>query len=138
VDEKGKNAAHFAAQDGHTELLAYLLELGIDPNARDVKGYGVLHYAAMSASLDTVQKALSACGNYESMTGWSPLHWAYRTADLPVVDLLATSGVANMVVATCQPSGQWTPSSIAIFHQNSKLTSEPLEKSQGDKIQPST
>jgi ankyrin repeat protein len=138
VDEKGKNAAHFAAQGGHTKILGYLLDLGIDPNARDVKGYDILHYAAMSGSLDTVQRALSACGNYESMTGWSPLHWAYRTADLPVVDLLVTSGVTNLVVATYQPLGQWTPSSIAIFHQNSKLTSETLEDSKGDKIQHST
>lgn len=135
VDKKGKNAAHFAAQGGHTELLVYLLDLGIGPNARDVKGYGILHYAAMSGSLDTVQKSLSACEKFETTTGWSPLHWAYRTAALPVIDLLVASGLANMAVATHQPLGQWTPYSIAIFHQNLKLTSEPLENSQGDEIQ---
>jgi ankyrin repeat protein len=69
VDEKGKNAAHFAAQGGHTELLVYLLKLRIDPNPRGVKGYGILHYAVMSGSRDIVKTALSVCGNYKSITG---------------------------------------------------------------------
>jgi hypothetical protein len=138
VDEKGKNAAHFAAQGGHTELLVYLLKLGIDPNARDVKGYGILHYAVMSGSRDIVKTALSVCGNYKSITGWSPLHWAYRTADWPVVGLLVTSDVTDMVVTTYQPVGQWTPPSIAMFHQNSKLISESPENLQGVDILHST
>ena len=135
VDDQGRNAAHFAARGGHTDVLAYLLELGIHPDARDVKGDGILQYATMSGSLDTVRKALSVCGPHESVTGWTPLHWACRMADFSMVNLLVTSGVANRVTTTYQPPGQWTPYSIATYHQNTKLTPESFENSEGEKNQ---
>ena len=48
ADSQGRTAAHFAARGGKVDALEYLLTIGINGDAVDVQGNGLLHYAASS------------------------------------------------------------------------------------------
>jgi ankyrin repeat protein len=138
ADEQGRNAAHFAARGGHAQVLEYVLELGVDPYAKDVKGDGILHYAACSGSLEMVRKALSYQQHCEEgMNVWTPLHWACRAGNSTIIDLLLDFGTMDSVVTTSEPPGRWAPSSIAIFHQNIKSVPEKL-RSSTERTQPNS
>jgi len=130
ADEQGRNAAHFAARGGHVQVLEYVVELGVNPYAKDVKGDGILDYAARSGSLEMVRKALSYQQHCEErMNVWTPLHWACRAGNSTIIDLLLDFGTMDSVVTTSEPPGRWAPYSIAIFHQNIESVPEKLRSS---------
>jgi len=123
VDAQGRNAAHFAAQAG--SLISWtILMKRINPFALDVQQDGLLHYAARSSSVDMVRKTLPYyTAPPAGYNNWSPLHWACRSGNAAMVNLLLESGHCESIVSTTEPPGQWTPYAIAVFHQNRNLLS---------------
>jgi ankyrin repeat protein len=122
VDAQGRNAAHFAAQAGSLISWTILIKR-INPFALDVQQNGVLHYAARSSSVDMVRKTLPFYTTPTGYNNWSPLHWACRSGNAAMVNLLLESGHCESIVTTTEPPGQWTPYAIAVFHQNKNLMS---------------
>ncbi|KAF2175542.1 ankyrin, partial [Zopfia rhizophila CBS 207.26] len=47
TDHEGRTALHVAACRGSLESVKYLLDLGLDVNHKDTKGWSAIHHAAM-------------------------------------------------------------------------------------------
>jgi ankyrin repeat protein len=125
-DNQGRTPLHLAARGGHIVVVERLLEHGLDVNAKDSRGDQVISYAASGASVAIVCRILdhpSLC--IEKSERWSPLHWACRTGGPEVLSLLAKKGYRSHVVRTLEPPALWTPYSIAVFHGNQNLISDP-------------
>jgi ankyrin repeat protein len=122
TDHHGRNIAHFAAWGGQHHILDYLLSKGVNGMALDVTGRGLLHYAASSTSLHSVQKTIQF---HEAVPApyntWSPLHWASRVGISDILRALFDHGLTESVVTTTEPEYHWTPRIIAGFHQHSDL-----------------
>lgn len=55
VDYNGNTSLHYAAQNGHTEIIKLLLNVeGIDANCSDRKGNTPLHLAAQNGHKDAI------------------------------------------------------------------------------------
>ena len=68
-----------AAHDGNSVMIDFLLEEGVNPNARDLKGRTACHYAAAwSGSVESVKRLLDAQCDLEltDNTGQTVLHYA--------------------------------------------------------------
>jgi ankyrin repeat protein len=123
ADSQGRSALHLAARGGHAEIVDCLLNIGLDPNVVDKKGDSAIHYAASGASKKVIWRILQA--SYQDARdnfSWSPRHWACRSGDSEIVELLVEQGIKSTVVVTFEPPGIWTPHSIAMFHQNRQLS----------------
>jgi ankyrin repeat protein len=125
ADYHGRNALHLAANGGQLEIVNYLLDLGLDVAAKDKRGCTTLHYAAAGGSFEVLERILqSRHSDWEQSSTWSALHWAARTGDSRMLDLLSDIGIKEYAVETLEPPGKWTVLSIAIFHQNKNFITE--------------
>jgi len=121
-DDQGRTPLHFAARGGKKETFDYLIGLGMDPTVKDAKGDTIIHYAASGRSLELLSELLDKdYVDYSQSLWWSPLHWACRAGSAEIIELLVEKGVTGGCVTTTQPDQQWTPYSIAVFHQNRSL-----------------
>ena len=97
----------------------------------------MLAYAVMNGRLDIIQAVLNL-GFTFSPDGihWSPLHWAYRLANLKVIELLTKNGIRSDCITT--PEGKWSPLDIATFYgtadklENLALSCKALLGTQND------
>ena len=46
---------HVAAEEGNLDVVQYLVEQGLDVNAKDDSGFTVLHFVVMSGNLDFIK-----------------------------------------------------------------------------------
>lgn len=72
-------AAHWAAKNGHSDVLKLLFNGGVDMRLRDQETRTVLHYAAMSGDIHSVKFILentSILVNSQCSAGYTPLHYA--------------------------------------------------------------
>ena len=80
VDERdrGETALHLAAEEGHTEAAALLLDAGADVNSTNNDGWSPLHAAAQGASTDMLSLVLARGANLGARTAIqaTPLHMA--------------------------------------------------------------
>jgi len=114
---------------GHLEVVRLLLEgsANIDAPEKGRQNGSPLSFEGLDDS-QIIQRAIATLPhgtNYNG--GWSMLHWACRTADFSLVNVLLESGMEQSTVTTTEPPGQWTPYDIAMFHQNKKLVPEQNE-----------
>uniref|UniRef100_A0A2K5IW38 Uncharacterized protein n=1 Tax=Colobus angolensis palliatus TaxID=336983 RepID=A0A2K5IW38_COLAP len=78
TDQDRRTALHWACSAGHTEIVEFLLQLGVPVNDKDDAGWSPLHIAA-SAGRDEIVKALLGQGaqvNAVNQNGCTPLHYA--------------------------------------------------------------
>ncbi len=93
--DRGHNALHLAAGDGHAEVVKSMLDLGISPNSTDHENATPLHYAASDGHEDVVKTLLDAGAdpNSKDKAGRTPLHLAADEGHYGVVAMLLDNGV---------------------------------------------
>lgn len=107
ADENGMTALHFAAQNGNTDVVRYLLENGADIKAQDIKlERAAIHFAAENGSLECV-KFLAEHGADlldRDIYGTTALHYAAKKNHLDVIKYL----VSKKVNYTAKDARGWT------------------------------
>jgi ankyrin repeat protein len=130
VDCQGSNGLHYAAAGAQLECVNYLLDFGLDVEARDNKGFTALHCAVLGRSFAVVERILqcfpSKWPNWETNNEWSPLHLAARRGNLRMLRLLFDAGIRDHTVETSEPPGKWNAFSIAVFHRNKRLIARDI------------
>ncbi|KAH7062671.1 ankyrin repeat-containing domain protein [Macrophomina phaseolina] len=135
TDKYGRTAIHWAALGGSLDTFDYLIEKGFDPLAEDDARQTILHFAAASGSSSMVQKVLQfpgISGPTQKEAVWTPLHWASRRGDSALVRMLINAGATETSVQSSDPASSFTPWTIAEFHGNTGLISDPSYPLQKD------
>ena len=93
-DLMGQLPLHLAAMRGHWEMIQELLSDNSTFLSKDHQGHNVPHMAAglgqlfvVDRLLENVQIAHDLINKWDN-DGWTPLHWACRSASKEVVELL--------------------------------------------------
>jgi ankyrin repeat protein len=130
INPHGLTCLHLAARKGHLETFQYLLSLDLQCPEEDAKGDGLLAHAVCGGSEDIIKLLLERDSKtpFESKH-WMPLHWACRQASAEVVEMLLQAGYRSKPVTLSQPEGQWSPLSVAIFHNNQSMLDQLSESS---------
>ena len=131
VDEGGRNGLHVSALHGDTSVLQFYLDLGLDINARDHRGWSVIHYAALAATADSLNLLLPkwTLGDQDGDHDWSPLHLACVRNSAESLDLLLKMGFVPREVATPELPRRYSFWDVATIFPNSRLISpqgEPM------------
>jgi ankyrin repeat protein len=125
-DHMGRTPLHLAIRGANILCMNYLLDLnqGLSFSDVDFAGHSTIYYACSSGSLEVTQRIMETDPvRIQDAGKWSLLHWACRTGDLKLIDLLVHNGCCETLVATTEPQAFWNPVSIAVFHGNSKFES---------------
>lgn len=97
----GRSLLHDAANRGETEIMIILLDLGLDPNERDLRGRTPLHFAAsclhphISAVLELIERG--ALVDAKNEDGSTPLMAAVPPMNFEACYVLAQAG-ANLAL----------------------------------------
>eukprot|EP00026_Physarum_polycephalum_P015533 Phypoly_transcript_16239.p1 GENE.Phypoly_transcript_16239~~Phypoly_transcript_16239.p1 ORF type:complete len:240 (+),score=33.64 Phypoly_transcript_16239:79-798(+) len=100
---------HIAAQRGHHQIIAFLLDKGANINIRDASNHTPLHFAAMEGNLDSVKLLVERGADIEATNkdlmvvvakafpvyvvgGRTPLHLAAENGELQCVKYLIEKG----------------------------------------------
>lgn len=104
---------HCAAQYGHSEVVAVLLEELTDPTIRNNKLETPLDLAALYGRLRVVKMIIKAYPNLMNCNTrkHTPLHLAARNGHKAVVQVLLEAGMD----VSCQVSGQFLPFFSSFF-----------------------
>jgi hypothetical protein len=83
TDDEGRTPLHYAAANGHNDIVKYLLEKGQDISQADNVGLTPLHHAAMRGKVSTVELLLSKGANTEAKdaNGNTPLNLVNKTLE---------------------------------------------------------
>lgn len=131
TDYEDRHALHMAAIFGSIETIQYLLDLGVDVNDKDARGWTAVHYAALASTSDGLKLLLPTWRPEKNSPKniWTPLHLACQRNHPEALDLLIGAGVQPTIVTTTEPQGHWTLYELAAFYRNRNLISpdgEPL------------
>jgi ankyrin repeat protein len=93
-DEKGETALHYAASQGHEEMVRLLLEMGADISGRNVDGWTALHHAAFWGHSKVVIVLLAVDEDVTGVNheGWTALHCAVKSGHTDAVQELLKRG----------------------------------------------
>jgi ankyrin repeat protein len=122
---EGRTVLHVAALIGTPLSVQYLLDLGMDVNQKDAKGWSAIHYAALSSTPDNLRILLPQWRlERQEPNQWSPLHLACQRNLPEALDLLSKAGVSPSTVTTSEPQWKWTLYDIASVYWNENLVTE--------------
>jgi ankyrin repeat protein len=116
VDFHGRTALLMAVCAEDSDTFHYLLDLGLNPDAKDAKGDGILSYAALGDSEEVFKSVLEYSKGLERSGFWSPLHWACRKGNTYAVERLLEQGYRDELVTLPDSEETWDAVSIAIYH----------------------
>ena len=94
-DGDGRTLLHYAAREGHLEVVKYLINKGSNINEKDNYGGRIpLHYAAMNEHLEVVKYLINKGANIDEKDnrGVTALHQAIYWGRLNVVKFLVRNG----------------------------------------------
>jgi ankyrin repeat protein len=88
-DGNQRTPMHYAASNGYISIIDYLVAHDCDINAASSSGLTPLHLAVQKHEIDAVESLLK-CGAIQQPchAGRSPLIYAYKTGDQPLISLL--------------------------------------------------
>ncbi|KAI5925116.1 ankyrin repeat-containing domain protein [Camillea tinctor] len=127
--------------DNTKDIYQKLGQVSWRPNS-DRQGGTILHYAAISKSVDRIAEILTKCIengykswdliNQQDLAGWTPLHWACRLPRKKVIQTLLNAGADP----EARTKDNWTPYHIAVAHgmtnsEELKLLRDPGDKAKG-------
>lgn len=97
INNPGWTPLIYAATNGHTEVMRYLLEVGADINAEAPNGTTALMMAVRSGKLDSVELLLAkgADANHRNQQGATALNWAQRGQLEAIEKALRKSGAKS-------------------------------------------
>ena len=110
-EAEGQNALNKklmdAAEKGNTNIVADLLDMGAQVDARNPFGWTVLHWAATNGHTDTAMLLLDRGAQVDARNpfGWTVLHWAARNGKTDVSRLLLDRGAQ----VDARGADDWTP-----------------------------
>lgn len=91
--ERDEESLCLAAKQGRLDRVKYLIEYGVNVNARDDNGYTPLHAAAYGGYLDVIKYLIEKGADVNAdNNGYTPLHTAANTDHLDVVKYLIDRG----------------------------------------------
>ena len=116
---------HQAVKDGNIEAIKQRLAAGTDVNAKDEKGWALLHFMAVAGNKEIAELLINsgAVVHANTDTGWTPLHLADNTE---IAELLIAKG-ANV---NAKNNGGETPLDWAIKRKHTE-TADLLRKHGG-------
>lgn len=117
---------------GNPAIARRLLERGADPDLKDRTGFAVLHDAARTGFLDTLQTLLDfqADVNVEDAQGNLPLHLAAQEGHLPVVAFLLDRTASHMEHRNRQGA---TAYDLALLYKRHAVASLLEDRSSGNR-----
>jgi hypothetical protein len=129
VDERDVNrvtALHWAADEGHVEVLRVLME---DKDAKDANGWTALHWAAFKGHVEAMRLLMESGADMDAKDadGWTALHCAANNGHVEVIRVLAQLGAQ----LDAQTAAGETPLQLSIrlgHHQVAQVLRE-LERS---------
>ncbi|KAF5363277.1 hypothetical protein D9756_000056 [Leucocoprinus leucothites] len=94
INSDGQTALHYAAENGHSETVRCLAELGADLSTEDADGRTALHFSAENGHSETVRclAELGANLNIQGLHRQTALHFAARNRHSGTVRCLAELG----------------------------------------------
>ncbi|MCG8340467.1 MAG: ankyrin repeat domain-containing protein [Cytophagales bacterium] len=124
TDDNGATPLHWAAFNGHLEVVRLLIDKGADKEAKHI-GQTSLHWAVIRNHLEVVRLLIDKGANIEAKyEGWTPLHWAAANNRLKAVILLIDKG-ANI---DAQNERLWTPLHLAVINGHQEVVNLLVEK----------
>ena len=94
VDKQGWSLLHVGTARGYLEVIQYLVEQGLSPNAKDNLGFTPLYYAAYSNRFECA-KFLATVTTSEEVNGFTPMAIAAAHGNLDIVKMLLTPANLN-------------------------------------------
>ncbi|XP_005755580.1 26S proteasome non-ATPase regulatory subunit 10-like [Pundamilia nyererei] len=78
TDQDRRTALHWACSAGHTDIVEFLLDMGVEVNLQDDASWTPLHIAASAGREDIVRSLISKGAQLNSVNqnGCTPLHYA--------------------------------------------------------------
>ena len=125
-NDRGSTALHFAAENGHIQIVELLLDLGADLEAIDVDGDTPLMCAAIGGHSEVFKMLLSrgADADILNTSKSGVLHYAAISGSVEIVNLLLDRGLD----INAQNQGGATPLFEAIFRGNQEAVKFLLGK----------
>lgn len=95
TDEGHWTALVWAAENGHSEIVNYLISLGADPNICDSENNTVLHWACLAGKLEAMYPLVANCNlNVQNIHGDTALHISARQGKTKICMLLMAHGAS--------------------------------------------
>ena len=94
-DENGSTPLHCSSENGHHEIVKYLLEIGANPEMKDKKGRTPLHLASQNGHkkvVDILIKRKVNPNHQEIINGSTAMHLAASKGHLEIVNFLLNYG----------------------------------------------
>lgn len=98
TDDGHWTALVWAAENGHGEIVNYLINLGADPNVCDSENNTVLHWACLAGKLESIYPlVLNTDLNIQNIHGDTALHIAARQSKTKICMLLMAHGASLII-----------------------------------------